>query len=186
MRPPAEGRRHGDLRLAPAGCTPGRLEIRSTSLPRGRGSQGRGHSGPTSNYVTGEVPLRPVGRRGAPEQRAFLRSCSLQKLGASDPRHPWSISRGPRTVAVAEPRLGTSVPSAQRRSSRRLGDAPERGASERADGPSAGRYLLAIRPVDTQGRGHGWTVQPFRARARMYALALFGPTRLPGSRLPRI
>lgn len=63
-------------------------------------------SGPTSNYVTGEVPLRPAGRRGAPEQRAFLCSCSLQKLGASDPRHPRSISRGPSPVGVAEPRLG--------------------------------------------------------------------------------
>lgn len=147
-------------------------------------------SGPTSNYVTGEVPLRPAGRRGAPEQRAFLCSCSLQKLGASDPQHPRSISRGPSPVGVAEPRLGTSVPGAQRRSPRRLGDAPERGASERAVGPSAGRYFLAIRPADTQlrseGRGHGWTVQPFGARARMYALALFGPNRLPGSRLPLI
>lgn len=43
MRPPAEGRRHGGLRLAIAGCTPGRLEICTTSLPRGRGSQRRGH-----------------------------------------------------------------------------------------------------------------------------------------------
>lgn len=172
------------------------VALRGVSRPaplRSRAAAARGGGdtgGLTSNYVTREVP--PFKTREQAWGATRDRIPALVQPAAA--RCVWPEAP---SVHLAQPEPGgsrraqvgdLSTPGAQRRSPRRLGDAPEPGASERAIERSVGRYLLAVRPADTQLRSGSRSRSDgsaLRGSGQNVRACMFGPNRLPGSRLPR-